>query len=150
MPTILTNRVNRKGEGKPRFMRFRITWPEDATLQDDSEKGRLSKLFVLEIRDDQGETNPWQRLGSYADKGLAQKAAGAEAGHPLKDSDWHTAEEERAKQEAELQALKDNLAQKEIQVLDYRNAHLKTTLNRAIRDLKLEITRKTDEIYGPD
>ena len=78
-------------------------------------------MFVLEIRDDQGETNPWLQLGSYADKGLAQEAAEAEAGHPIKDSDWHTAEEELAKQEAELQALKDNLAQKEIQVQDYRN-----------------------------
>ena len=150
MPTILTNRINRKGDGKPRFMRFRITWPEDAALQDDSENRRLSKLFVLEIRDDQGETNPWLQLGSYADKGLAQEAAEAEAGHPIKDSDWHTAEEELAKQEAELQALKDNLAQKEIQVQDYRNAHLKTMLNRAIRELRLEITRKTAEIYGPD
>ncbi len=148
MRTILTNRINRKGDGKPRFMRFRITWPEDAALQDDSENRCLSKLFVLEIRDDQGETNPWLQLGSYADKGLAQKAA--EAGHPIKDSDWHTAEEEFAKQQAELQALKDNLAQKEIQVQDYRNAHLKTTLNRAIRELRLEITRKTADIYGPD
>ncbi len=150
MPTILTDRVYRKGEGKPRVMRFRITWPEDATLQDDSEKRRLSKLFVLEIRNDQDETTPWEQLGSYADKGQAQDAAVAEAGHPIKDFAWHTAEEERAKQEAELQALKDNLAQKEIQVQDDRNAHLKTTLNRAIGELKQEITRKTAEIYGPD
>ena len=92
MPAILTDRVNRRGEGRPRVMCLRITWPDDATLQADSEKQQPSELFVLEIRDMQDETSPWRQLGSYATKGLAQKAAAAEAGHPIKDLAWHTAE----------------------------------------------------------
>ena len=93
MPSITTGKVSRHGEGTPRQVRFRITWPDDSVLGPDSEEERDSDLFELEMQDAKDPDSEWIYLGSYPTKGKAQEAADAEVGYELRLSGWQEDED---------------------------------------------------------
>lgn len=92
MPAIVTNRIDRHGEEKPRRVRLRITWPDDSTLEADSEKhsSRQSLLSVLQMQDadDSDAAGSWAEVSRHKTKAEAQASADSVVGREVRSGEW--------------------------------------------------------------
>ena len=89
MPSEITDKLARHGQGKPHHVRLRISWPDDDELQDDSE-GKNSEVFVLEQQDADKTRGKWTTVGEYKTKAEAQVAADAVVGREVAVGEWKT------------------------------------------------------------
>lgn len=92
MPAIVTNRMDRHGVEKPHCVRLRITWPDDPTLEADSEKhsSRQSLLFVLQMQnaDDSEVAGSWVEVSRHKTKAEAQASADSVVGRKVRSAEW--------------------------------------------------------------
>ena len=62
MPRIITDRLDRLAEGRPHRARYRITWPEDTALAEDSSREGEPTIEDSMAEGDPSEANPGSRL----------------------------------------------------------------------------------------
>jgi hypothetical protein len=85
---IVTEKLNRRGAGKPHRLRFRISWPDEQKLQIDSQREMPTALFALEIQDLDSPSGAWGPVAAYHTKAKAQLAADGEIGYSIKCEVW--------------------------------------------------------------
>src|SRR5450631_1366209 len=90
MPSMSTEKLGRLGTGKPHRCRLRILWPDDAELQEDSEKSskNQAELFILEMQDADKENQPWVPVVKHKTLAATQVAADDMVGRKIKTTEW--------------------------------------------------------------
>lgn len=89
MPIIVTDKIARHGEGMPRNVLLRITWPSDNELQRDTARSKSgTKVFVLKMLNADDASQGWQEMNHFETKAQTQIAADGVVGREVRSVEW--------------------------------------------------------------